>query len=50
MRKTKRIDDELNASKLIQSIYKELNFPSSDKLKRVLKARGIFLMQKKNIN
>ena len=41
MRKTKIIDDELNSNNSIQNIYKELNFPSSDKLKSVLKTRGI---------
>ena len=41
MRKTKIIDDEFNSNNSIQSIYKELNFPSSDKLKSVLRTRGI---------
>ena len=39
----KRVDDtepSINFA-IIQNIYKELNFPSSDKLKSVLKSRGI---------
>ena len=40
----KRVVDDTDPSinfTIIQNIYKELNFPSSDKLKSVLKSRGI---------
>ncbi len=45
-RKKKRVVDDTEPSSttnfaIIQNVYKELNFPSSDKLKGALKSRGI---------
>ena len=43
-KRIKRIEDvelSTNNSAIIQRIYKELNFPAADKLKKVLKSRGI---------